>query len=1287
VSDAARTLGAYIPQDRRRALAGGAAVPERQRGAALFADLSGFTALTERLANRLGPLRGAEELGAWLRRIYDPLVACIEDEDGTVLGFSGDAMTCFLDGDDGARAVRAAERMQREVARLHDARAADGGRIGVRIKVAVAVGEVRRFTAGDPGRRLWDVMAGSTLMRLAAMEQNAEPGEVLADAAAARASGREVIALRDDGHVLRPAEGVDQALLVGGEDDAGGDAVDGAVAPAGAEAYRWEGASRRGDGGPWPDPATSAPWAPEVARERVAHGEEPLGDFRPAGAVFLSFGGIDWDADPDAGTRLDRFLRHVQREVAEDGGTLVQVTVGDKGSYLYAAFGAPRAHGDDARRAVACALRLVKASGPEVGGVDGLRAGVAYGAMYTGSYGGATRLSYGVLGPKTNLAARLMKRAGAGEVLCDPEAARRARRAIRFSALPAERFKGVAEPVPLHLAVRELRDDERDGGPMFGRDAERIDVGGLLVQLQHGDGGYLRYQGEAGTGKTRLLAWAAESAGQRGVRALTGRADEGGREAGYRLWRGPVRQLLDLPEGATPETVTLALDRVGADRGELRAAAPVLAELLAPGGAEAARDGAARREAIGHAVRALLGAALDGGPLVLLLDDVDRMDERSADLLGRLADLPRERALAMIAVHRPVGGEVAAALEAHLPGPARPLSGLEAEASRMLVARVLGAPAMAVPYAVATAIHERAAGVPVLVEEIVRDLLERDAIRVDTHWRGIGRDARGAAPRQREVRVGFDEAAIRDLKGGLDALLLARLDRLTSAERTAMKTAAVVGRTAEHQPLAHLLERDPVALESALASLEGPDMLQALPDAHRFQQTGMHEAAYENLLYEQRRALHRQMSAWYLQRLRAGEEVDAERMAFHFFHATEGEDDPDLVRPALASLEEVAERHLAAGAHDEALAALGRAERLVPAGADWDADRARVALRTAEVLERSGRHRDARDLFRTAADVAQRAGDAAREAEAEVGLASLALHRGDGDAARDAAARARELAAATGDDRIVGRAELAAARACEARGEAASAVAHARAALAAWGRIGADGDGTDGDGSDGGAAVGRDGELRGRIEAGRVLLAGGAADDAAALLTAALETAERAGRPYLEGLAGLHLADVMRRRGVASEAEERYQRALSIFGGLGATREATVATQRLGEVAIDDGRLVDADRRFAEALEAAVRLRAGPQVVAAAVGRARVAWLRGHQAWAVGILDAAREHPALAADTAEQVVAALDEAASRLGRRGLDEAREAGGRVRVEAAREAPTGIAARFGRGGRGRA
>ena len=87
----------YIPADWRYALARGETLPEHTRGAALFADISGFTPLTEALTETLGLRRGAEELPRHLNRVYDALIAEVDRYGGSVVGFAGDAITCWFD--------------------------------------------------------------------------------------------------------------------------------------------------------------------------------------------------------------------------------------------------------------------------------------------------------------------------------------------------------------------------------------------------------------------------------------------------------------------------------------------------------------------------------------------------------------------------------------------------------------------------------------------------------------------------------------------------------------------------------------------------------------------------------------------------------------------------------------------------------------------------------------------------------------------------------------------------------------------------------------------------------------------------------------------------------------------------------------------------------------------------------------------------------------------------------------------------------------------------------------
>src|SRR5690348_4211680 len=90
-------ISSFIPMDRRQALVRGGTLPDRTVGTALCADISGFTALTEAFATSLGPQRGAEELTGILNHLYESLTAEVDRFGGSVISFSGDAMTCWFD--------------------------------------------------------------------------------------------------------------------------------------------------------------------------------------------------------------------------------------------------------------------------------------------------------------------------------------------------------------------------------------------------------------------------------------------------------------------------------------------------------------------------------------------------------------------------------------------------------------------------------------------------------------------------------------------------------------------------------------------------------------------------------------------------------------------------------------------------------------------------------------------------------------------------------------------------------------------------------------------------------------------------------------------------------------------------------------------------------------------------------------------------------------------------------------------------------------------------------------
>src|SRR5690349_1978709 len=90
-------IAAYIPQDRRQALARGVELPDRSHGAAVLADISGFTPMAQAYAQALGPRRGAEELARQLNQVYNALIAEVDGAGGSVIYFNGDGIICWFD--------------------------------------------------------------------------------------------------------------------------------------------------------------------------------------------------------------------------------------------------------------------------------------------------------------------------------------------------------------------------------------------------------------------------------------------------------------------------------------------------------------------------------------------------------------------------------------------------------------------------------------------------------------------------------------------------------------------------------------------------------------------------------------------------------------------------------------------------------------------------------------------------------------------------------------------------------------------------------------------------------------------------------------------------------------------------------------------------------------------------------------------------------------------------------------------------------------------------------------
>ncbi|GAB4581786.1 MAG: adenylate/guanylate cyclase domain-containing protein [Anaerolineales bacterium] len=867
---------AYIPIDRRLALANGRELPERTRGAALFADISGFTPLTEMLARTLGPKRGAEELTRYLNQVYDALITELHRFGGSVLGFSGDAITCWFDeksGEDIAlsgpsnllaatlRATASAIAMQKAMAQFATLEVVEGGTVSLAMKAAVAAGPVRRFIVGDPEYTLLDVMAGQTLEHLAAAEHQANKGDVVLDAVAAEIlqDQVELIEWRTDDH-----SGERFAVIV---------ALKNAVPEH-----------------PWPlldekkfGMEEARPWLiPAVYRLLRAGQGQFLAELRPASALFLRFTGIDYDQDPDAPKKLDTFIRQIQRILARYDGSLLQVTIGDKGSYLYAAFGAPIAHEDDVDRAASAALEL-QALPEHLPFLEPLQIGITYGRMRVGAYGGTARRTYGVLGDAVNLSARLMQAAQPGQTLASEEAYTRAGGTFLWETLPPIRVKGKTDPITIFRLdrVRHRRVgvslEARFPLPPLGREAMLTGLDTALTGLVNGVGQIVRLVGAAGMGKSHLAAHFIRQAREKNTQVVTGICQSITRSAPYTPWRQIFYALLGLQESSETEALEKLTAFLQTQHPEWLLRLPLLGDLLGlpipDNPTTAALDSNLRQASLFSLLVEMVQTWAKQQPLILLIDNAHWMDEVSLSLTQTLAQQGSGTSPTLIFLaHRPPApGDPPLLPElAELPHyyefSVIEMTDLEVG---MLVERVMQAPATELLMDV---VERMARGNPLFAAELL-DAMREDGqiVLLESGAWGLSFSLLEAFQRanfvvqqdaQWRLRRDSDLSTVKlGIPDSIHGLVLSRLDRLPEAHKLTLKVSSVIGHIVDLMLVsqAHPEEKDVTEIVAEAELLEMEEVMQVeAPEKklYTFRHHTTHEVAYDTLLYTQRQQLH-----------------------------------------------------------------------------------------------------------------------------------------------------------------------------------------------------------------------------------------------------------------------------------------------------------------------------------------------------------------------------------------------------------------------------------------------
>lgn len=909
----------FIAVDRLVAMTQGVPLPRTMRGVGLFGDISGFSELSDRLTKELGQQAGAEELTRQINHCYDELTAVVHRYHGSVVSFAGDSILCWFDEDAGDRALASAIAMQECMLALLAQRTALGHELRLRLKVALAQGEVVRFHVGDEAIQLLDILAGKLITTLADAEHQARPGEIVVAGELAKR-----LAARGSGSELRPSSGATDSFVV----------LSGSL----LRAQSWP------ELAPWPALSELSipekelrPWLlPQVYRRMQAGQSEFLADLRLATALFVQFTCLDYDQDPAAVERLNGFIGWVQRAADRQQGTLLQVTLGDKGSYLYVVFGGPIAHEDDTERTLRLALELQRPP-PELTWAGSMQMGISRGWMRAGAYGGRTRRTYGVQGEEVNLAARLMQSAAPSQILVSARVYEYAQKSFRFEHHGSLSVKGRAERVAAYRLIGRSETTHAPtpparSSPLLGRARERRELQAALAQLIfERRGGAVLIEGDPGIGKSRLLEALVAAARAEGVRTYIGVA-EPTEHAPYQAFVVPLMQLLQIPATSTQPAFDHAAHVAAQLTHEERSLMPLLNAVLPLGIPESAETSALsslqRTGKTREYLAALIRQRARSAPLLLLIEDAHWLDSASCSLLLELGRSPE---CLLVVTSRPIDQPALVPSEYWRFRQAEHVQTLRLDPlSRRelceLIEETLGARSL--PEPVLELIWRKSQGNPYFGVELARALRDQGIVRLTGEHLSL--------------TPGADLAAV-PIPETIHGAIVSRLDRLRPQELLLLKVGSAIGRSFRFQVLYEIypLAEERLRLREQLELLQKLDFVLPAPvaenessaerasDTYVFKHALIQDAAYQLMLSEQRWQIHRRIGEWYEHHAGVPQAVLDPLLAHHFGQAAPPHGQLDLVEKAIDYNQRAGEQAAARYANLEATRFLANALALL----------------------------------------------------------------------------------------------------------------------------------------------------------------------------------------------------------------------------------------------------------------------------------------------------------------------------------------------------------------------
>jgi predicted ATPase/class 3 adenylate cyclase len=672
-------------------------------------------------------------------------------------------------------------------------------------------------------------------------------------------------------------------------------------------------------------------------------------------------------------------------------------------------FGYPRAHEDDAERAVRAGLAAIGAvSRLDIRSVKlQARVGIASGLVVVGDLiGEGSAQEQSVVGGTPNLAARLQALAAPDSLVIDEATRRQVGGLFDLADLGKRALAGFAELQPAWRVVSESGilsrfEALRSGAtPLVGRDEEVELLIRRWQQVKTGEGRVVLISGEPGIGKSRLTAALSEHIETEHHTRLRYFCSPHHQDSALHPFIGQLERAAGFVRDDTVEAKLGKLRALLASGMRDEDDIALLSELLSlpSSAAELNLSPQRKREKLFEALLRQLEAEARPRPVLMVFEDTHWIDPTSRELLDLTVDRTRHMPLLLTITFRP---EFQPPWSGRSHVTSLALNRLGERDGEALVQKLAGNTGLTAE--IVAEIVDRTDGVPLFVEELTKAVLE------------------SAAPGDRVAAVlAMTSLAEQSVPATLQASLMARLDKLGPAPKEIAQIGAVLGREFTYELIAPVAQCRESELQAALAQLSDAGLLLsrgAAPYAsYLFKHALVQDAAYGTLLRGRRQELHARVVAALEQHFADLVERQPELLAHHLTAAGETERATDQwLEAGRHAAERVA--HLEAIRHfDRGLAALGA----LPEGPVRDAREIELLLASglAHFAAKGFSAAEAAQAYARARELAERRGEVRQLFASVYGLWQSANGAGHILECRRLSNRLQQLAAAQPEDEL-----------------------------------------------------------------------------------------------------------------------------------------------------------------------------------------------------------------------------------------------------------------------------